>query len=88
MHRAYHIELIGACGSRWLTAYCEHLNDLAHRHRQLAISAAYQQRNELDEHREIMDSAITGDADAAVSALAAHYRRTAGIILTTSTALG
>ncbi len=88
MHRAYHMALIGPCGSRWLTVYCGRLYDLARRHRQLAISAAYQQRNELDEHREIMDLAFAGDADAVVSALAAHYRRTAGTVLTISAAVG
>jgi GntR family carbon starvation induced transcriptional regulator len=87
LHRAYHMALIGACGSRWLTAYCEHLNDLADRYRQLAIRGTYPQRNELDEHRAIMDAAIARDADAAVAALTAHYHRTAGIIRDTSTAL-
>ncbi len=87
LHRAFHMALIGACGSRWLIAYCEHLNDLADRYRQLAIRVAYPQRNELDEHRAIKDAAIARDAEAAVAALTAHYRRTAGIIRDTSTAL-
>ena len=84
LHRAFHMALIGACGSRWLIAYCEHLNDLADRYRQLAIREAYPRRNEQDEHRAIMDAAIARDADSAVAALHQHYRRTADIIRTSA----
>ena len=80
LHRSFHLALIGACGSRWLTAYCEQLNDLADRYRQLAIRVTYPRRNELDEHREIKDAAVARDADAAVDVLMEHYRRTADII--------
>ena len=80
LHRAFHLALIGACGSRWLIAYCEQLNDLADRYRQLAIRVAYPKRNELDEHQTIMNAAVARDADTAVEALMEHYRRTAGII--------
>ena len=61
-------------------AYCEQLNDLADRYRQLAIRVAYPRRNELDEHQTIMNAAVARDADTAVEALLDHYRRTAGII--------
>ena len=37
-------------------------------------------RNELDEHREIKDAAVSRDADAAVEVLMEHYRFTADII--------
>lgn len=80
LHRAFHLALIGACGSRWMLAYCEQLNDLADRYRQLAIRVAYPRRNELDEHQTIMNAAVARDADTAVEALMDHFRRTAGII--------
>ena len=77
LHRAFHLALIGACGSRWLISYCEQLNDLADRYRQLA---AYPRRNELDEHKAIMDAAVNRKPDDAVEVLVGHYRRTADII--------
>lgn len=80
LHRAFHLSLIGACGSRWLVSYCEQLNDLADRYRQLAVRVAYPRRNELDEHKAIMDAAVNRDADSAVEVLMDHYRRTADII--------
>lgn len=80
LHRAFHLALIGACGSRWLTSYCEQLNDLADRYRQLAVRVTYPRRNELDEHKAIMDAAVARDADRAVEVLMDHYRRTADII--------
>lgn len=80
LHRAFHLALIGACGSRWLISYCEQLNDLADRYRQLAIRVTYPRRNELDEHQAIMDAAVNRNADGAVEVLMDHYRRTADII--------
>ena len=80
LHRAFHLALIGACGSRWLISYCEQLNDLADRYRQLAVRVTYPRRNELDEHKAIMDAAVNRDSDRAVEVLMDHYRRTAEII--------
>jgi DNA-binding GntR family transcriptional regulator len=80
LHRAFHLALIGACGSRWLISYCEQLNDLADRYRQLAVRVTYPCRNELDEHKAIMDAAVNRDSDRAVEVLTDHYRRTAEII--------
>ena len=80
LHRAFHLALIGACGSRWLISYCEQLNDLADRYRQLAVRVTYPRRNELDEHKAIMDAAVNRDSDRAVEVLMDHYRRTAAII--------
>lgn len=80
LHRAFHLALIGACGSRWLISYCEQLNDLADRYRQLAIRETYPRRNELDEHKAIMDAAVSRNAERAVEGLMEHYRRTADII--------
>ena len=80
LHRAFHLALIGACGSRWLISYCEQLNDLADRYRQLAVRVTYPRRNELDEHKAIMGAAVNRDPDRAVEVLMDHYRRTAEII--------
>jgi DNA-binding GntR family transcriptional regulator len=79
-HRAFHLALLGACGSRWLMQYCTQLNDQAGRYRRLAIVVSYPGRNELTEHEAIMRAATSRDADEAVRLLLAHYDRTAGII--------
>ncbi len=81
LHRAFHMALVGHCGSRWLTAFCEQLYDQAYRYRQLAVKRAYKHRNELEEHRAVVDAIIAADADAACAALEAHYSKTARIIL-------
>jgi len=57
------------------------LDDHADRYRQLAIQASFPKRNELDEHRLIMDATIARQADEAVALLTKHYRRTGEIIL-------
>lgn len=79
-HRAFHLSLLSACGSRWLMQYCAQLNDQADRYRQLAIVVSYPKRNELVEHEAIMRAATSRDADEAVRLLLAHYDRTAEII--------
>ncbi len=81
LHRAFHHTLIEHCGSRWLVGFCEQLYDQAYRYRQLAVKKVYKQRNELDEHRAVVDALIKGDVDTACVALTNHYNKTAGIIL-------
>ena len=87
-HRAFHLALLNACGSRWLMQYCAQLNDQADRYRQLAIVVSYPKRNELSEHEAIMRAATSRDADEAVRLLLAHYDRTAGIIKNTISEFG
>lgn len=81
LHRAFHMALVEHCGSRWLLAFCEQLYDQAYRYRQLAVKRAYKQRDELAEHRALVDAIVAADADAACAALEAHYTRTTRIIL-------
>lgn len=45
MGRVQIIALIGAFGSRWLTAYCEQLTYLADLYRRLTIRVKYPRRN-------------------------------------------
>ena len=81
LHRAFHMTLVEHCASRWLLAFCEQLYDQAYRYRQLAVKRAYKKRNELAEHRALVDAIVAADADAACAALEAHYMRTTRIIL-------
>ena len=80
LHRAFHLALIGGCGSHLLLDFCEQLLDRADRYRQLAIQVDQPNRHEPEEHRMIMDAAIEGDADRAVAALTAHYEWTRSIL--------
>ena len=81
LHRAFHMTLIENCGSRWLLAFCEQLYDQAYRYRQLAVKTSYRQRDELQEHRGIVDAVVGADAGRACEALAAHYMKTAQVLL-------
>ncbi len=76
LHRAFHMTLLTACGSGLLLGYCEQLADRAKRYRQLAVIVNYPERNELEEHRDLMEAMLSRKADKAVALLDAHYQRT------------
>lgn len=77
LHRAFHETLLSACQSPTLIGFCNQLYDRAYRYRQLATRASYLHRNELDEHREILDAVLSDRLADAQALLAEHYRRTA-----------
>ena len=81
LHCAFHRALVSNCGSRWLIGFCGQLYDQAYRYRQLAVKTAYKSRDELAEHRAIVDAVVAGEADDACAALEAHFTKTARIIL-------
>lgn len=81
LHRDYHLALITACGSRWLLGFCDQLNDQTHRYRQIAAHVDDPRRNEIDEHRAIMDAAIARDRERAVGLLKEHFTRTSDLII-------
>jgi GntR family transcriptional regulator, carbon starvation induced regulator len=77
-HRAFHRALTAGCCSAILVGMCDQLFMQAERYRNLSRQAAAAdpvQRD--DEHRAIMDAALTHDADHAVHLVGAHFRRTA-----------
>ena len=80
LHRAFHVSLISACGSRWILGYCKQLRDQADRYRQLAVRFVYPKRKELDEHAAIMQAVIKRDSEKATELLCTHYDKTADII--------
>jgi DNA-binding GntR family transcriptional regulator len=81
LHRELHMALLSNCGSRWLMGFCEQLYDQAYRYRQLAVRVSYKRRQELDEHKAVVDAVLAGDAALACQTLTAHYDKTAQIIL-------
>lgn len=79
-HAAFHLELISACGSRWLIGFCTQLFGLADRYRHLSRmspQAGARRRNE--EHRLIMEATIARDADMAADLLSKHFLTTASL---------
>jgi len=74
-HKAFHMALIGGCGSRWMERISEQLFDAAERYRLLALEQVLE-RNELEEHRAIVDACIRRDPDKAVELLRHHYGQT------------
>jgi DNA-binding GntR family transcriptional regulator len=81
LHRVYHRTLIGNCGSHSLIAFCEQLADQLYRYRRLSISKAFPSRPVGDEHADIANAVLSGDADLATKLLSGHFQRTADVIL-------
>ena len=82
-HKDFHLALIGGCGSRWVKRISEQLFDAAERYRLLAIEQVLE-RNELQEHRELVDACINRDPDHAIALLSQHYRQTFEVISKTA----
>ena len=74
-HKEFHKALIAGCGSRWIERISEQLFDAAERYRLLALEHVLE-RNELEEHRAIVDACINRDADRAEEVLKHHYGQT------------
>ena len=80
LHRAFHRALIGGCDSRWMLSFCEQLADQHHRYRRLSAPRAFAKRAVKSEHQQLVEAAIAGRSDEAVTLLRAHFERTAKII--------
>jgi GntR family transcriptional regulator, carbon starvation induced regulator len=76
-HRAYHLTLIAACGSRWLIDFYAMLLDRNARYRYLAFADASVPRDAGAEHLAITEAVLARDADRAVAAAEEHIRLTA-----------
>ena len=76
-HRAYHLTLIAACGSRWLVDFYAMLVDRNARYRYLAFADASVPRDAAAEHLAITDAVLARDADRAIAAAETHIRITA-----------
>lgn len=75
LHRTFHRTLVEGCGSRWMVRISEQLFDAAERYRLLAANHV-PERNELDEHRAIVDAILQHRADDVPALLRQHYERT------------
>ncbi len=79
-HKAFHLALIGGCGTHWIVRISEQLFDAAERYRLLGVDYV-SERNELDEHRAIVNACLERNADAAIEQLKGHYGRTYDVIV-------
>ena len=81
-HKEFHMSLVLACGSDRLIGLCAKLFDQSERYRRLSASLRQKPRNTMDEHREIMETALARNAQA-VEKLRDHIDRTADHVLPT-----
>lgn len=80
-HKAFHMALLGNCGSPILLRFCNQLYDLNIRYRYLAgRSLDYKKRNVCEEHNGILQAALARDHDLASSRLITHYRQTGAFL--------
>ncbi len=84
-HRAFHLALIGACGSRWLIDFYATLMDRNTRYRYLAFADGSEPRDVEAEHQAIVAAVLARDADRAVAAANAHLRKTTDSVMTRET---
>lgn len=82
LHRAFHLLLIGGCGSRPLISFCEQLADRLQRYRALSSRKAFRVRNVGQEHSDILKAVLDHKVEEAVVLLQRHYDQTANFIMT------
>lgn len=75
-HKDFHMSLVSACGSERLVELCSKLFDQSERYRRLSASLRQKPRNTSDEHRKLMDAALSRGS-AGVLLLRDHIERTA-----------
>ncbi|MFZ3121235.1 MAG: FCD domain-containing protein [Variovorax sp.] len=81
-HQQFHEALLAGCSSPWTLRLCRLLYDQSERYRNLAERyTSRQKRDPVVEHREMMDAAMSRQADKAVQLLNAHFWETTEIIL-------
>jgi len=82
LHKAFHMELVRGCSNRWIIHTSEQLFDAAERYRLLAADHV-SERNELNEHKAIVDACLDHRADLAVALIGGHYNQTFDAIVGT-----
>lgn len=75
-HRSFHMSLLSACGSPWMTKFCAQVFEASERYRHLGGLAAGARESAPEEHHAIMQATIDRDTRKALDMLASHYRKT------------
>nr|GLK33588.1 GntR family transcriptional regulator [Rhodococcus wratislaviensis] len=82
VHRNFHQALLSGCGSPRLQAIANSLRDGAELYRVWSTTIAHDDERDLAaEHRAIMDAALSGNVETAVTELTAHITRTTSALL-------
>ena len=81
LHREFHTAVIAACSSQWFIEAFQTLFDRATRYRHLSIEPA-PGRDDMAEHRLIMEAALARDSAEAIRLLNAHISLTSEIVAT------
>ncbi|WP_433171413.1 GntR family transcriptional regulator [Actinoallomurus sp. CA-150999] len=80
-HAAFHAALLAGSGSPKGCGIAANLTDIADVYRRWSMLRGPQDRDIAEEHRELMEAAVTRDAELAAYLLSRHYKRTAEILL-------
>jgi len=75
-HRAFHAELIAACGMPLLRQFCETLHDQSDRYRRIFLKDHAPDRDVPSEHAAIAEAMIERRGDTAIQLLRDHVERT------------
>jgi GntR family transcriptional regulator, carbon starvation induced regulator len=79
-HRAFHLALVSACSSPTLLRFFVQLHDRFDRYRRIALPSRSHMGAVGDDHKEIMDAALSGKRDAALALLGRHIDDTATLV--------
>lgn len=79
-HRDFHLSLISACNSRWLLRFWQILFDQAQRYRHLSVVQGAQYRDDMSEHRAIMEAVLERDTGRALEASRSHIESTCAVL--------
>jgi GntR family carbon starvation induced transcriptional regulator len=79
-HQTFHFSLIAACKSRWIKRFWQTLFDQARRYRQLAVLKGSPYRDDLAEHRHLMEAVLARDLTAARAASREHIESTTMVV--------
>jgi GntR family carbon starvation induced transcriptional regulator len=88
LHRAFHGALISACGSPVLMSICDALFDQAQRYVAVSIRYLADRRDDVGEHREIMEAVLDRNAERACLLNSEHIRRTTAKVVASSEHFG
>lgn len=80
-HRDFHYSLISGCDNEWLKHFWQILFDQAFRYRQLAVTRGYQYRDDLSEHKNLMEQVLDHNLSGLLQASEAHIRGTYDVVL-------
>jgi DNA-binding GntR family transcriptional regulator len=84
-HRAFHLSLVAACGSAQLLPMCESLFDQSERYVALSIRHRDEPRDDLGEHKAMMDATLARNVDQAIALCASHIQRTTDKVVASAT---